>query len=215
MTLYLPITTHAPPATTHRELWALGDYAAMASEVLTPLGPILLSASGVRSGDRVLDVAAGSGDVAIPAAVAGAHVVASDLTPKLLRRAQARAAADGLELGGGEPVHPQRAPPGADIADVVAKQVAHVVLASPPHLVPRLFQGLLRPGNQRLSQYRRRPRPDHRTRQRAHRTVPGIPEGRRDGVGVPDFHRPQGVTHDHLTGDCANMHSALCPALVG
>jgi hypothetical protein len=61
MTLYLPITTHAAPATTHRELWALGDYAAMASEVLTPLGPILLSASGFRSGDRVLDVAAGSG----------------------------------------------------------------------------------------------------------------------------------------------------------
>ncbi len=42
MTLYLPITTHAAPATTHRELWALGDYAAMASEVLAPLGPILL-----------------------------------------------------------------------------------------------------------------------------------------------------------------------------
>ncbi len=99
MTLYLPITTNTAPATTHRELWALGDYAAMASEVLAPLGPILVSASDVRSGDRVLDVAAGSGNVAIPAAVAGAHVVASDLTPELLRCAQARAAAEGLELG--------------------------------------------------------------------------------------------------------------------
>jgi len=99
MTLYLPTITHPTPATTHRELWALGDYATMASEVMAPLGPILLSASGVRSGDRVLDVAAGSGNVAIAAAVAGAHVVASDLTPELLRCGQARAAAEGLELG--------------------------------------------------------------------------------------------------------------------
>jgi SAM-dependent methyltransferase len=88
-----------PPATTHRQMWALGDYAAIASEVLAPLGPILFSASGVRPGDRVLDVAAGSGNVAIAAAMAGAHVIASDLTPELLRSAQARAAAAGLELG--------------------------------------------------------------------------------------------------------------------
>ncbi len=99
MTLYLPTIAHPAPATTHRELWALGDYPAMASEVLAPLGPILLSASGVRSSDRVLDVAAGSGNVAIPAAASGAHVVATDLTPELLRCAQARAAAEGVELG--------------------------------------------------------------------------------------------------------------------
>ena len=36
------------------------------------------------AGDRVLDVAAGSGNAAIPAAEAGAEVVASDLTPELL-----------------------------------------------------------------------------------------------------------------------------------
>jgi SAM-dependent methyltransferase len=38
-------------------------------------------ACGVRPGDRVLDVAAGSGNTAIRAADAGAHVVAADITP--------------------------------------------------------------------------------------------------------------------------------------
>jgi len=59
----------------------------------------LFSASGIRSGHRVLDVAAGMGNVSLHAALVGAHVIASDLTPELLDRAQARAAAEGLELG--------------------------------------------------------------------------------------------------------------------
>lgn len=99
MTVYTPTSERQAPATTHRQMWALGDYAAIAEELLAPLGPILVSTSGIRRGDRVLDVAAGSGNVSIPAAMAGAHVTASDLTPELLRRAQARAAAAGLELG--------------------------------------------------------------------------------------------------------------------
>lgn len=99
MTVYTPTSERQAPATTHRQMWALGDYAAIAEELLAPLGPILVSTSGTRRGDRVLDVAAGSGNVSIPAAMAGAHVTASDLTLELLRRAQARAAAAGLELG--------------------------------------------------------------------------------------------------------------------
>ena len=67
----------------HRAMWALGDYPAVASEVIPTLGAVLVEACGVRHGDRVLDVAAGSGNAAIPAALAGAHVVASDLTPEL------------------------------------------------------------------------------------------------------------------------------------
>lgn len=92
-----PVSERQPPATSHRDMWALGDYPAMAAEVLAPLGPILVSASGVRPGDRVLDVAAGTGNAAIAAALAGAHVVASDLTPKLPRRSQQRAEAVGAE----------------------------------------------------------------------------------------------------------------------
>ena len=60
----------------HRAMWALGDYPTVAIEVIPELGPVLVEASGVRAGDRVLDVAAGSGNAAVPAAVQGASVVA-------------------------------------------------------------------------------------------------------------------------------------------
>src|SRR5258708_16921004 len=99
MAIDTPVSVRPAAAITHRDMWALGDYAEMADDVLAPLDPALVSTSGIRPGDRVLDVAAGSGNVAIAAALAGAHVIASDLTPELLRRAQARAAAHGLELG--------------------------------------------------------------------------------------------------------------------
>ncbi|MDQ3480028.1 MAG: SAM-dependent methyltransferase, partial [Actinomycetota bacterium] len=69
--------------TRHRAMWALGDYPAVARDIVGDLGPTLVAACGVRHGDRVLDVAAGSGNAAIPAALAGASVVASDLTPEL------------------------------------------------------------------------------------------------------------------------------------
>ncbi|MFJ3923299.1 class I SAM-dependent methyltransferase [Streptomyces sp. NPDC090022] len=68
----------------HRAMWALGDYPSVASHVIPGLGAELVEACGVQRGDRVLDVGAGSGNAAIPAALAGADVVASDLTPELL-----------------------------------------------------------------------------------------------------------------------------------
>jgi SAM-dependent methyltransferase len=82
----------------HRALWTLGDYATVATEIVSPLGPVLVQASGIGAGDRVLDVAAGAGNVAIPAALTGAHVVASDLVPELLERGVAHAKAQGAEL---------------------------------------------------------------------------------------------------------------------
>ena len=48
----------APLATTPQALWALGDYALMAEEVMAPLGPVLVASAGISEGDRVLDVAA-------------------------------------------------------------------------------------------------------------------------------------------------------------
>jgi SAM-dependent methyltransferase len=75
----------------HRALWALGDYATVATELVSPLGPVLVRASEIGAGDRVLDVAAGSGNVAIPAALTGANVTASDLVPELLVRGAALA----------------------------------------------------------------------------------------------------------------------------
>ncbi len=85
-------------AAKHRAMWASGDYPKLAAELVAPLGPVLVEAVGVGSGDRVLDVAAGTGNAAIPAAQTGASVVASDLCPELLEHGRALAAERGVEL---------------------------------------------------------------------------------------------------------------------
>ncbi|KGN41611.1 class I SAM-dependent methyltransferase [Knoellia aerolata] len=82
----------------HRAMWALGNYASVADEIVGDLGRVLVAAAGVRSGQRVLDVAAGSGNASFPAARTGAHVVASDLTPELLEAGRTRAEREGLDL---------------------------------------------------------------------------------------------------------------------
>ncbi len=82
----------------HRKMWASGDYPAMVETFLLPLGPRLVDAIGLEPGQRVLDVAAGTGNAAIPAAEAGAVVTASDLTPELLDAGRARAEAAGVDL---------------------------------------------------------------------------------------------------------------------
>ena len=82
----------------HRSMWALGNYPAVATQLIPELGPILVEACGISAGDRVLDVGAGSGNAAIPAALTGAEVVASDLTPELFEAGRALAAERGAEL---------------------------------------------------------------------------------------------------------------------
>jgi 2-polyprenyl-3-methyl-5-hydroxy-6-metoxy-1,4-benzoquinol methylase len=82
----------------HRSMWALGDYPSLAADLLPELGRTLVEACGVRTSDRVLDVAAGSGNLAVPAAETGADVVASDLTPELFEAGRARAAERGVTL---------------------------------------------------------------------------------------------------------------------
>lgn len=82
----------------HRAMWAQGDYPSVASEVIPELGAVLVEACDVRPGQRVLDVGAGSGNAAIPAALAGADVVASDLTPELFEAGRRVAAEQGAQL---------------------------------------------------------------------------------------------------------------------
>lgn len=94
----MTITTDTDLKSRHRAMWALGDYPAVASEVIAELGPTLVEATGITAGERVVDVAAGSGNVAIPAARLGAQVTATDLTPELLEVGRAAAEAEGLSI---------------------------------------------------------------------------------------------------------------------
>lgn len=82
----------------HRAMWARGDYPALAEDVIPDLGAALVRAAGIGRGQRVLDVAAGAGNAAIAAALAGADVVAGDLTPELLDAGREAAARRGAEL---------------------------------------------------------------------------------------------------------------------
>jgi SAM-dependent methyltransferase len=84
--------------TKHRGMWASGDYPLMVDTFLLPLGPRLVGAVGIVADTRVLDVASGTGNAAIPAAHHGAEVTASDLTPELLEAGKARPEAAGLNI---------------------------------------------------------------------------------------------------------------------
>jgi len=114
----------------HRALWAMGDYATVATEVVSPLGSALVQASGIGAGDWVLDVAAGAGNVAIPAALTGANVIASDLVPELLERGAALAQARGVNVQWRE-ANAEALPFGVDEFDAVLSCVG--VMFVPHH----------------------------------------------------------------------------------
>jgi len=73
-----------------RMMWAQGDYAAI-SWPLEQAAALLVERSGAGAGVKMLDVATGTGNVAIPAAARGASVTGLDITPELLAIARARA----------------------------------------------------------------------------------------------------------------------------
>lgn len=79
-------------------MWGLGNYPVVAAEVVQELGPTLVRACGVEAGQRVLDVAAGSGNAALPAAAVGATVIARDLTPELFARGRELAASQQVDI---------------------------------------------------------------------------------------------------------------------
>jgi ubiquinone/menaquinone biosynthesis C-methylase UbiE len=79
-------------------MWALGDYHRFAKELIWNFGPELVRACAIGPGQRVLDVAAGTGNVAIRAAEAGAEVVALDITPEQFEAGRREAAERGVEL---------------------------------------------------------------------------------------------------------------------
>ena len=87
-----------PEQETTRTAWnAIADgYDTFVTAPGMPVAEDALRRAGLCSGMRVLDVAAGSGALSIPAARLGAHVVAADLSPRMIDRLEARARSEGL-----------------------------------------------------------------------------------------------------------------------
>jgi ubiquinone/menaquinone biosynthesis C-methylase UbiE len=80
-----------------RAAWSSGDYAVIGT-TLQIVGEQLCEALDVRSGQSVLDVAAGNGNASLAAARRWCDVVATDYVPALLERARERAAAERLDI---------------------------------------------------------------------------------------------------------------------
>jgi SAM-dependent methyltransferase len=80
-----------------QQTWSSGDYTKVAW-LTVPLAEHLVESVGLRPGSRVLDVATGTGHVAIAAARQFCEVTGIDYVPALLATADRRAAAEGLTV---------------------------------------------------------------------------------------------------------------------
>jgi ubiquinone/menaquinone biosynthesis C-methylase UbiE len=141
-----PSATDAAPElkAATRAAWALGDYHRFAKSTVWELGQVLVEACRIAPGQRVLDVAAGTGNTAIRAAEAGAEVVASDLTPENFEAGRREAAAHGVELDWVE-ADAEALPFEAGSFDVVTSSVG-ALFAPDHHAVADELLRVCRPG---------------------------------------------------------------------
>jgi SAM-dependent methyltransferase len=78
-----------------RATWNAGDFGRIATSYARGASQFV-NRVGVAVGERVLDVACGTGNLALPAARAGARVTGVDIAPALLEQARERAATENL-----------------------------------------------------------------------------------------------------------------------
>src|SRR3712207_6617110 len=94
-------TDQAPDLTSikgrQQQTWASGDFAAVGA-TLPIVSELLCEAVDLHAGERVLDVATGSGNTAIAAARRFCAVAGVDYVPALLDRARERANAERLDI---------------------------------------------------------------------------------------------------------------------
>jgi ubiquinone/menaquinone biosynthesis C-methylase UbiE len=93
----LDAATHAQLKARQHATWSAGDFAAVGS-LINIVGEILCETVDLRSGERVLDIATGSGNTALAAARRFTDTTGVDFIPALLERARARAEAEGLPV---------------------------------------------------------------------------------------------------------------------
>jgi SAM-dependent methyltransferase len=104
----------------------------------------LVEHAGVKAGMRVLDVACGTGVVAVTAARQGARVTGLDLTPELLQEARSNGRIAGVDIDWHEG-DVEQLPFDADTFDVVLSQFGHM-FAPRPDVALREMLRVLKPG---------------------------------------------------------------------
>ena len=124
-------------------MWSLGEYRDVA-RYLQPHAEALAVAADIRPGMEVLDVGAGNGNFAIAAAQRGAHVTASDLTPRMIELGRARTAAEGLDITWQE-ADAEQLPFPDNRYDVVASVFGAMFAPRPERVAEELFR-VIKPG---------------------------------------------------------------------
>jgi len=110
----------------------------------TPTAAKLVKRAGVRPGQRVLDVACGTGVVSVTAARLGARVSGLDLTPELLDRARQNAGIAGVEIDWHEG-DVEKLPFGDASFDIVLSQFGHIFAPRPEVAIGEMLR-VLKPG---------------------------------------------------------------------
>ena len=131
----------APFKAAQREGWAL--FAPLEALTTMPAAR-LVDFARIRGGEIVLDVACGTGVVAVTAALAGARVRGLDLSPVLLERARSNAAIAGVAIDFVEGDVEALPYPDATF-DVVVSQFGHM-FAPRPDVAVREMLRVLKPG---------------------------------------------------------------------
>jgi len=127
-------------------LWSSGNYPEIATR-FEPIATDLLAALGAElTGRHLLDLAAGTGNVALAAATRGAIVTATDITPRMVQLGQARTVTAGLtvrwvlaDVGA--------LPFAAATVDFITSCFGVMFAADPPAAVAEMAR-VLRPGGQ-------------------------------------------------------------------
>lgn len=123
-------------------------YDAVVTSTHSTLAEEGLRRAGLRRGNRFLDVAAGTGALSIPAARLGADVLATDLSPRMLERLEARARTEGLQVETGV-MNGEALELEADRFDVAGSQFGVMLFSDMPKGVRELAR-VVRPGGRVL-----------------------------------------------------------------
>lgn len=126
-----------------RVTWTAGDFGRIA-RTYTASAEAFVAGLGLQKNTRVLDVACGTGNLAIPAARGGAHVVGIDIAANLVEQARTAAASEGLDATFDEG-NAEELPYADGSFDVVMTMFGAMFAARPDRVASELLR-VCRPG---------------------------------------------------------------------
>lgn len=126
-----------------RAAWMAGDFGKLA-KMTAPSGEAFVAGLQIGPEMNVLDVACGTGNLAVPAARTGATVTGLDIAPNLLEQARARAAQEGLQIRFDEGDAEEM--PYADASFDVVMSMFGAMFAPRPDVLAMELARVLKPG---------------------------------------------------------------------